>query len=122
MACILIIDDEEPIRETLRKLFEHEKYDVMDAPNGKIAMEMQRENPADLAIVDLFMPEKEGLETIQELKQEFQNVKIIAISGYAGGGIKDLLNSAKAFGAMRTFIKPFSAKEILGAVHELLNE
>ncbi len=122
MACILIIDDEEPIRETLRRLFEKKEYDVMEASNGKIALDMQRKKQADLVIVDLFMPEKEGLETIRELKQEFQDVKIIAISGYAGDGIKDFLNSARAFGAMRTFIKPFSSEEILGAVEELLEE
>ena len=85
MALILIIDDDDQIRRVLRKTLERDGYDVADAPNGKEGIRLYRENPADLVITDIIMPEKEGIETIRELRRDFPEVKIIAISG--GGRI-----------------------------------
>lgn len=85
MPLILIIDDDDQIREMLRQMLERAGYEVTDAPNGKVAMKLYREQPADLIITDLIMPGKEGIETIIELRRDFPEVKIIAISG--GGRI-----------------------------------
>ena len=121
MARILIIDDEEQVRLYLRKMLETEGYEVVDAPDGKVGLRLYRQNPADLIIMDIFMPEKEGLGTIRELRRDYPEVKIIAISG--GGKIStlDFLPIAKRLGALRTLAKPFTRQELLDAVQEVLN-
>ena len=117
---ILIIDDEVPIREMLRQMLEREGYEVIDAPDGKVAMNLHREEPADLIITDLIMPEKEGMETIMEFRREFPEVKIIAMSGGGRIGPEVYLQMAKRIGAMRTFTKPIERKALLEAIRELL--
>lgn len=120
MAHILIIDDDVQIREMLRQMMEREGYEVLDAANGKVAIRIQREKPADLIITDLIMPEKEGIETIRELKQDFQDIKIIAISGGGRIGPQEYLHLAEMLGAQRTFTKPIEREALLEAVRELL--
>ena len=120
MTRILIIDDDVEMRQMLRRMLEREDFEVIDAENGKEGIERYRENPTDLIITDIIMPEKEGIETIIELKRDFPDVKIIAISG---GGLTvspDCVNLAKQLGAQCAFTKPFDRKEILAAIHELL--
>jgi len=81
MARILLIDDDAPVRRTLRKMLERQGYEVEEAPDGKAGLTLYQENPADLIITDLIMPEMEGIETIMELRRRFPDVKIIAMSG-----------------------------------------
>ena len=71
MATILIIDDEEPIRILLRSVLETEGYEVMEAPNGRIGLELYRHRPTDLIITDILMPELDGLDMLLELTREF---------------------------------------------------
>lgn len=120
MARILIIDDDVEIREMLKEVFEQEGYETIIAPDGEVAVRYYREKQTDVVITDIIMPEKEGIETIMELKQEFPDVKIIAISG--GGRISpdNYLKMAKDFGAMRTFTKPVRIEKLLEAVEEVL--
>ncbi len=120
MAKILIIDDEALIRKFLRQTFEEASYEVAEASNGNEGMAHFRENPANLVITDLIMPDKEGLETIMELRQDFPKVKIIAMSGDGVRGQGQYLEMAKKFGANRTFVKPFKRRHMLAAVKELL--
>ena len=120
MARILVIDDDEKLRSLLRRFLEGAGYEVMEASNGKVALDIQRSTPADLIITDIFMPDMEGTEIIMDMSAEFPEVKIIAMSG--GGNVADVdfLNLASNLGAMRTFQKPFKQAEILAAVKELL--
>jgi DNA-binding NtrC family response regulator len=120
MARILIIDDEAMIRDLLIKMLEREGYETMNASDGKEGIRLYRENPADLIITDLIMPEKEGIETIMELRRDYQDVKVIAMSG--GGKIDPgtYLQIAKTLGAIETLAKPFDLKEVLKTVQELL--
>lgn len=120
MPLILIIDDDNHVRGMLRQTLERAGYDVLDAPNGKEGMNLYRQDPADLVITDLIMPEKEGIETIIELRREFPDVKIIAMSG---GGIiepETYLRMAKGLGAVRTLTKPIERKDLLEAVREFI--
>lgn len=123
MKRILVIDDDDPLRQLIRQILERSDYQVIDAPNGKVGVEMYRRDPVDLVITDIFMPEKEGLETIRELSREYPDIKIIAISG---GSPKtegfSSLQFAKGFGALRTLQKPFFREELLKMVRELLDE
>ena len=122
MALILIIDDDDQIRRVLRKTLERDGYDVADAPNGKEGIRLYRENPADLVITDIIMPEKEGIETIMDLRREFPEVKIIAMSGGGRIGPEDYLHMAKGLGAQRTLTKPLERDELLRVVRELIGQ
>jgi len=120
MARILIIDDDDLFRTMLRKMLEYEGYDVIDAQDGNVGMRLYRKEPADLVITDILMPEKEGIEIIRELRSDFSEVKIIAISGGGSVGINNYLDIAKMLGAQFTFEKPFRREEFLEAVRESL--
>jgi len=121
MPLILVIDDEVQIRALLREMLERAGYEVMDAPDGEEGIRLYRENPADLVITDIIMPKKEGLETIVDLRAEFPEVKIIAISGGGTIGPDSYLQIAEGFGAIRIFTKPFKMEELLAAIQELLD-
>ena len=120
MARILIIDDELIIRDLLVNILEREGYETITAASDIDGMKRQREKPADLIITDIIMPEKEGLETIMELRRNFHDVKIITMSG--GGNIdsETYLKMANAVGAIKIITKPIYRKEILKIVQELL--
>ncbi len=121
-GCILLVDDDDQLRGMLRKMLEGEGHEIVEAPDGKVAVKLYRERPLDLIITDLIMPEKEGLELITELKHDFPDVKIIAISGGGRIGPAEYLPIAKKFGASYTFEKPFNQEEILKAVQDILSE
>ncbi len=119
-ARILVIDDEEEVREILKQMLELDGYEVLTAENGNQGLKLFRKHQIDLVITDIIMPEKEGIETIIELRNEKSDVKIISISG--GGRINpiDYLAMAKKLGAVKSFTKPFERKKLLKAVEELL--
>ena len=120
MANILIIDDDKQFRTMLRNMIERNGYEVIEAPDGKEGIKLYRKNPTDLIITDLIMPEKEGLETIKEIRSEFPETKIIAMSGGGRIGPEMYLNFAKKLGAQHTFIKPIHRLELLSKVQEML--
>jgi len=122
MARILVIDDDEQVLDMLYESLTREGYDVLRASNGEQGMRLYREEPVDLIITDLIMPEKEGIETIIELRQDFPDVKIIAISGGGRTGTKDYLHMAQIFGVQRTFTKPVAREQLLDAIRELIKE
>ena len=117
---ILVIDDEEPVRTVLRQMLEKEGYEVEEAPDGAVGLSLLQDHPIDLVITDLFMPEKEGIETMREVQKSFPQVKIIAMSGGGRMGKLDFLPMAESFGAQRTLAKPFERKELLETVRAVL--
>src|SRR5512145_2703940 len=120
MARILVIDDHEDLCAFLQELLQSEGYAVNVAPDGNSGIEVQRRVPADVVITDIFMPDKDGVETIHQLRTEFPGVRIIAMSG--GGAVSkqvDYLAMAREFGADRLLSKPFEANELLKAVREV---
>ncbi len=121
-ATILIIDDEVQMREMLRQMFEREGYKVLDASNGKHALIIYPQEPADLIITDIFMPELDGIETIRRIRNDFPEVKVIAMSGGGNTVQGDYLRYATVFGADRVFQKPLNLREVLAAVQELTNK
>ena len=120
MKRILLVDDDEGIRKALSGALRDAGYVVEEASNGAIALKSYGRAPSDLVITDLVMPDREGLETIRELRRRYSGVRIIAISGGGSGDPFDYLESAAAFGANRTIAKPFSRDEILSTVAEVL--
>jgi DNA-binding response OmpR family regulator len=122
MSKILVIDDEPAILLMLKKMLEKAGHEVDTASNGNEGIILFEKNKHDLLITDIIMPEKEGMETIIELRKKYPGLKIIAISG--GGRInpEGYLPGAKLLGANMIFQKPFIQKEFLVAVATLLNE
>jgi CheY-like chemotaxis protein len=118
---ILVIDDDEAIRELLRAILEREGYRVLEAPDGNEGLKQFTETPTDLVITDLIMPEKEGIETIRDLRHKFPDVKIIAVSGGGRIGPDSYLKMAKGVGALRTLSKPFDRTILLELVKEVID-
>lgn len=121
MAQILIIDDEPQIRSMLRQMLEREGYSVLDAANGREALRHLAQNPVDLVITDLIMPDMEGIETIRNLKQAHPGIDIIAISGGGRIGPDTYLELARKLGARFTFTKPIGRSELVTAVRSILD-
>ncbi len=117
---ILLVDDEEAFRSVIRKILSKAGYDVVEAANGVEAIQRFYEKRADMIITDIIMPEKEGLETIIELKKAHPEVKLIAMSGGGWYGTDIDFDMAEKLGA-RTLDKPFALQELLDVVGELLN-
>ena len=122
MSKILVIDDEPAILLMLKKMLEKAGHEVDIASNGNEGIILFEKDKHDLLITDIIMPEKEGMETIIELRKKYPGLKIIAISG--GGRInpEGYLPGAKLLGAHMIFQKPLIQKEFLVAVATLLNE
>jgi len=120
MAAILVVDDDRDVRDMLQRLLERAHYEVETAEDGKQALRMFQEKAYDVVVTDILMPEKEGVETIIELRKQCSDIKIIAISGGGKGDAAHYLQVARAFGADRIFSKPFECHEILQAIAELM--
>ena len=120
MPHILIIDDDAQILELLRQTLESKGYQVACAADGVEGLRLFRDQAADSIITDIHMPEKDGLEVVQEIRRVSSDVKIIAMSG--GGRAKPdvFLKVAGHLGVNRTFEKPFRPTAIVQAVRELL--
>lgn len=120
MALILIIEDDVQFRAMLRDMLKLAGHEVAEAPDGEEGIRLYNEKPMDLIITDIIMPEKEGIETIIELRRSFPDVKIIAISGGGLINAEDHLQMAKDFGAIHTLTKPFGREKLLEAIREVL--
>ena len=121
MRKILIIDDDEQMRNLLCRAMEYAGFEVEAAADGRKGLRLFEENSYDLVITDLIMPEQEGMETITFLHKNNPEVRIIAISGGGRIGPETYLPAALELGADRAFAKPFPIDELINAVKELLN-
>ena len=119
MKKILVIDDERTVRTVLQRMLEQESFEVMTAVNGLEGIELHANNSFDIIITDLFMPGMDGIETIVNLKKEYPDSKIIAMTGVIGRFHRDFLKSAHLLGANKTLIKPFSKEKLIECVNSL---
>jgi len=119
---ILLIDDDASLRGAIRQALERAGHEVVEATDGAAGVRLYRERGADVVILDIFMPERDGLEFILDLRAEGRQAKIIAISGGGQTGQIDILKAAAAFGAARTLSKPVALAQLLAAVHDVLLE
>lgn len=120
MARILLIDDDVGVQRALKGVLEFGGHGVEVAPDGREGLRKFRGSPFDLVVLDMLMPEKEGLETLRELRQESPGVRVIAISGGGRFGAQECLVLAAKLGATRTLEKPVRAEVLLAAVREVL--
>ena len=120
MAHVLIADDEDGFRFLMRQMLTIAGHNVREVADGDAALASLRTFPAEVIITDLFMPGREGIETIMEVRRQYPKIKIIAFSGGAPKTGVSFLTLAQKLGAHKTLIKPFSADEMLAALHHLL--
>jgi DNA-binding response OmpR family regulator len=120
MKRILLIEDEDALRSMLSLSLEKMGYSVSEATNGHEGIAAFNKAKPDLVVTDLMMPEKEGLETISELKKAHPKVLIIAMTGGGRSDARDNLKMAKLFGATVALAKPFAFQELAEAVSKLL--
>ena len=120
MAKILIVEDDDEVRDVLKTLLRDEGHEVSEAADGNAALEEFLRDPADLVVLDIVMPDKEGLETIIDLRRTHPNVKIFAMSGGGRTSPQDYLDMAKRLGAIEVIAKPFSIDDFLRGVQNAL--
>ena len=111
MERVLIVDDEELVRVTVRQILENAGYETSEASDGQQALDDYKESRPDLVITDIIMPNKEGIETIIELRAMDPEAKIIAISGGGRIGANDYLELAKRLGANKVIAKPLNSEK-----------
>ena len=130
MAHILVVDDEPEIRDFCAVALREAGHHVVLADNGQSAIDIHRIKPQDVVLLDMFMPIKDGLETLAALRQSRPAPKIIAVS--AGwrvtgrrvvneGAPRDVLDEARALGADAVLHKPFDPDDLVRAVESLLD-
>jgi CheY-like chemotaxis protein len=122
MTRVLVIDDNDDFRKLALLWFQIHGIEAEGAANGAQGLEVQRTRPATVIVTDIFMPEKEGIETIQELRKEYPEAKIIAMTGRESLTGYDVFQVARELGAERTFKKPFKLDDLIAAVRELSPE
>ena len=120
MVNVLLVEDDEQLRNLLKLLLTSSGYEVREAPNGRRACDMYARHRFDLVITDLVMPEIDGLEVIMDLVRRDKEVRIIAISGGGGDRGAECLRVAQKLGAKLTLSKPFGNDEFLEAVSRVL--
>ncbi len=119
MPGILLVEDDEELRATLREMLEMEGYEVVEAGDTENAIRLYREKPLDIIITDIMLPGESGIALIEKLRCDYPEVGIIAITGFSAVDKKDFLRMAKILGAKKVLRKPFGRQEILEMVEEL---
>lgn len=120
MPTIMIVDDEELIRSVIRKSLVRTGYEVIEAEDGKEAMELIQQNSVDLVIADLVMPKKGGLEIIMEINTLYPNLKKIAISGKIPTDNESIAGLTDNFRVDAVFSKPFEIFDMLKVIKKLV--
>ena|SRR5436853_370130 len=118
MRSILVIEDDADQQLILQQTLASAGYEVRTASDGKEASKLYQAQPPELVITDIYMPNKDGLEVIMELRASFPKTRIIAISGQVTQ--KNMLPVASTLGAVRTLAKPFTPQELLNTVNDVL--
>lgn len=119
MAVILLIDDDAPLRRTLSRMLATAGHQVIEAENGRTALTILPACPPAAVITDVFMPEKDGIETAKEIRMRFPDIKILAMTG--GGRDERFYSLIRTLAATAVLQKPFDKETLLDAVERLLS-
>lgn len=126
MASILVIDDDDAVLTTIKILLERQSHEVTVANTGKKGLQLLQDRSFDLTIVDIFMPDLDGFETMSRIHQARPSIPIIVISGYefqsSTSSPPDFLRIATQLGAVASVRKPFRPGDLLAAVQSCLPE
>lgn len=117
---MLIIDDESEVRSLLTRTLAQAGYEVVAVGSGEEGTRVCRQQSFDMVVVDMIMPEKDGLETMMEIRRGSPQARIIAMSGAPRTNVMDPLSVALKLGAVASLMKPFTPDEFLGSVVQFL--
>jgi CheY-like chemotaxis protein len=120
MAKILLVDDDPLVRASLADVLSEDGHVVAEANNGNDGLEALAREAFDLVVLDILMPERDGIETIRAIRKSSATLPVLAISGGSRVGWCDFLHLAAQFGASATLAKPFEANELVCCVARLL--
>ncbi|HXI36499.1 MAG TPA: response regulator [Burkholderiales bacterium] len=120
MARILVIEDNEDMRTMLVFALRLSGFEVAGVADGLNAVAALERAPAEAIVTDLFMPDQDGIETIEEVRRRFPLVKIIAMSGWQSAQGPDYLEVAREIGAVHTLRKPFDPEELVAVLRKVL--
>jgi CheY-like chemotaxis protein len=120
MTRVLLVDDEAIVRRTLRAGLELQNYEVIEAGNGQAALERLREEPVDVAILDVNMPGMNGIEAAAVIRRERPGIKILLLSGSTQSSAEDAADLAAALGADAVLLKPLRIRELSAAIERAL--
>ncbi len=120
MARILLVEDEDDLRDVIRKILELDGHDVVTAANGWQGIKMLDEIGADLVLTDAFMPDVGGVELVHRLRHLQKSAPVIVMSGGGWEDKADVLDRARAAGAVATLEKPFDVKTLRALVRRVL--
>ena len=120
MAKILIVDDSEDIRKSIRRTLEKFNHQIFEASNGLEALKILRESNFNLLILDIMMPAKGGIETLLETKN-IKDLKKIIITGVVIAESEAFTNLIDHYGAQKILFKPFKREQLIDTVNEVLN-
>ncbi|WP_031484700.1 response regulator [Maridesulfovibrio frigidus] len=121
MKKILIIDDDPKMRDLLKHYLKKEQATILFAPDGEEGIQLFADHEIDLVILDIFMPNMDGIQTIIEIKQKKTDSKIIVISGGGEHTGLEYIKQAKALGAKEALVKPFTKADFLKTVHGMMS-
>ena len=121
MANVLVIDDDSVERGVICHVLAGRGHKGVEAGNGMEGMVALAHTRFDLVICDMLMPVQDGIETIQQIRNLYDNIPIIAISGARGGDKFSPLDDAMALGADRSVKKPFTVAQLMAAVDDVLD-
>jgi CheY-like chemotaxis protein len=120
MAVLLVIDDTESIRQLVRQILIADGHDVLEAVDGLSGLRLVAAHAPELVVTDIVMPNKEGIETIREIRRIAPDTRIIAISGSLPARGQLYLDAAAKLGADATMRKPFRPADLRDTVRRLL--
>jgi CheY-like chemotaxis protein len=120
MAVIVIVDDDPTVRLIGTELLRSEDHVVLEAEDGIEALKIIGSMAVDLVVLDMLMPNMDGLETIGELRRSYPNIRILAISSGGRVGVDQLLRTAMVLGADDTLVKPLRLDTFARSVARLL--
>ena len=120
MARLLIVDDDLGFQNTVRRMAERLGHEVWTAADGRAALKLFRAHPTDVVLMDVYMPDADGIETTLKLSQEFPGVRVIVTTGGGYLSREITLDLAGRLGAFRTLPKPFSVADLRAAIEAAL--
>ncbi|HTV90872.1 MAG TPA: response regulator [Stellaceae bacterium] len=119
MAIILLIDDDERLRKSIGRMLVTAGHQVVEAENGRIALTVILGCNPDMVITDVFMPEKDGIETVKSIRNKFPAMRFLAITG--GGRDERFYSVIRNLAAAAVLQKPFNQEMLLAAVNAALS-
>jgi len=117
---ILVIEDSKTLRLAVEHSLSEAGYNVTTAPDGFEGMRLWHETRPELVITDIMMPERDGIETIQEIRRKAPQAKILAMTGYCRAGSIDFPDMLRRLGADDVLTKPFLPNALLAKVKAVL--